>query len=524
MSFFKKPFKNKGKKESNESLEDKVNNDSNHSLEVVKSEVEILKERLSELEKQVLKDRDYRNLLESNVKKKDFEQNLNDYLSDLPVDINSNTRKAAIETLDAIRAIETYGFSRYLPDIKREYKTRVITIDEFKNSPEDYLFKLHKGYLNFPLGINYSYVNKVLLDTFGNIGISTSNLYSNNGTVSFTTRYLLWDSKISIDKHKELEDYTFTVFNESELNVNPDKYDFWIKIDTLDFIKNYNSIIDFVKDLPEISSKHKKFVIKGFEATKTALLAGIELSLKAKIREPKDLLSIVDEEYKPSSNKLDNLEKDGLRYKFYNLLLEEPKGCSYTEINQHLPIRSKQQFYDLASKRTVELLAKKKKFRGLSEIVSENDLEKLSAGELVVFAVYFSRYIIEDYQNTDEGVKAVFERKLTNKMSGQCTDYSALSAHYLNEYLKKLYPEKFKNWRFGVESDVIGRSYGHAYLKIVHINPDYSTDVFFLDPTKLANHPINELKTPEEIIKKADALNLPILIDRNAEDLLYRDK
>jgi len=43
-----------------------------------------------------------------------------------------------------------------------------------------------------------------------------------------------------------------------------------------------------------------------------------------------------------------------------------------------------------------------------------------------------------------------------------------------------------------------------------------------LDPTKLAKYPLEKIKTPEEIVEKVNALDLPLLIDRNAEDLLYR--
>ena len=140
------------------------NNEAN--LPVTREEYEALKQKISELEQRQLEDRKFKEFLESHIKKKNLEHKIDEYLHELSIDVNPSTRKAAIEGLKIIDVVNSYGFSKYVPDIKKEYNTRVISIDDLRKNPENYLFKLHKGFLNFPLGIDFSYVNSVLFENF----------------------------------------------------------------------------------------------------------------------------------------------------------------------------------------------------------------------------------------------------------------------------------------------------------------------------------------------------------------------
>ena len=57
----------------------------------------------------------------------------------------------------------------------------------------------------------------------------------------------------------------------------------------------------------------------------------------------------------------------------------------------------------------------------------------------------------------------------------------------------------------------------------MHINPDLTVDVYFLDPTKLSSKGLGSLKTPKDVIETMDARTNPLQIQRLAEDLLHKE-
>ena len=139
-----------------------------------------------------------------------------------------------------------------------------------------------------------------------------------------------------------------------------------------------------------------------------------------------------------------------------------------------------------------------------------------------MLACYFARNIIERYETLDDTIRNIFTGVTKEGTSGKCTDYTGLALHYLREYLIPLNPEKFENWEFGFESDTID-SYKHCYIKAMHINPDLTVDVYFLDPTKLSSKGLSSLKTPKDVVKTMDARTNPLQIKRLAEDLLHKE-
>jgi hypothetical protein len=144
-----------------------------------------------------------------------------------------------------------------------------------------------------------------------------------------------------------------------------------------------------------------------------------------------------------------------------------------------------------------------------------------SVGEYLVLACYFARNIIHSYENLDGGVQNAFDGDSSTQMTGKCTDYTALALHYLREFLVPLNSEKFEGWQFGVELKNIG-SYRHSYIKAYRIGQQ-NVDIFYVDPTKLADEGIFALRTPEEVTDFISTENHPLLIDRDAEDLLRKN-
>ena len=72
---------------------------------------------------------------------------------------------------------------------------------------------------------------------------------------------------------------------------------------------------------------------------------------------------------------------------------------------------------------------------------------------------------------------------------------------------------------FGVQRDP---TWKHVYLKAINILPDKTLDVYFLEPTALANNGIKAMRTPREIANLASTKNHPVYIARTAENLMCR--
>ncbi len=484
-------------------------------------EVELLKERLDYLEESYLEEKSIDNKIKSSLNKKNLESKIDEYLEDQDFNINENNRNDLEVSLKAKDAVEEYGFEKYVTPKKDVLKSRVTTTKDYKENLPTYAFKLSKGFLNYPIGFDVEHINNYMFDKFGNLRIELDSPYSNRGTVYMNfdilldlkrDEFFMNDSK----RHDEIRDYIFKVFNFSDLDATKRRYDKSgnLAIDTVDFLKNYNGLVNLIKDVPNVRREGKENALKGLSFAYGTYKTMIDLMLKSEIRDPSYLLEMEDNYDISGSNKpVENNLVDMIR----NSLLDKPKGCSDKELNKILSIESKKLFRELAQKRTRDIILNDKKIGGLTDNMGK-DIVDYTAGESIIFATYFARNVIEEYATLDDYVEGTFNQ---DKLSGKCSDYAAISAHYLNDYLSHLDEDKFSNWRFGVESDVIG-DYRHAYLKALRINPDYSTDVFFLDPTKLSSKKVTSLSNPEEVVKYADSMDLPLLIDRTAEDILFR--
>ncbi len=440
------------------------------------------------------------------------------HLKDINVPDSKNTGENAVAEMKAADMVQRYGFKRYIHPIEQPYPSRVISLKELQQHPEKYFHKLNRGFLGFPVGLNFDEVNKFLFKMFGNVKISNFTNFSNNGSFEFAPISMISGCKGGDLAHAPL-------IRSMELSdLNRHNGTMWIYMDTLDFLANYDGLEACIVENPTLVTDEKKRGLQALRTAKLIYLTALEIVGLTRIKDPKELLKYDKTKEGNEGDELMLLEdseqlsqiKQGIRYS----LLTKPKGTTYDEIQKLLPIRSRERFRQLAAERTAEILTHDEEYRGLTQTI-EKPLEGYSVGDSIALACYFARNIIKRYETLDDAVQNVLSGNENNEVSGKCTDYTALALHYLQEYLIPLHPKQFENWRFGFDADKIG-GYNHCYMKAIHINPDQTIDVYFIDPTLLANKGIEELKTPEGIMEQMNTSNFPVLIERDAEDLLYK--
>ena len=491
-------------------LENKLNNIENEKVN--------LESRIVESEKNKAEMAD---VLAKSISQSEIDYETKRFLEAMNITITRNNSKIALDTLKAADAVKKYELKRYVPPLEKGYPSQIITIEELQKHPEEYLHKLDKGFLNFPVGLNFKGINSIFhnMNIFVNIDITPESLYSNNGTFDFVLSSLLgYNSRGSSAAN------AFMVQACQISHLKKDDCKYWVHMDTLDFLANYSGIVRLIAELPEVSAEAKKRAIGAMEFARFAYMTAIEIVGTARIRDLPDLLKYnQDEEAHSVRGEIKGFDaNEQLKMKLKSSFLSEPKGTTYRDVDRLLPIRSREGFVKLASEITAKIMADDKARKGLTYEINK-PLEKYSVGEAIVLASYFARNVITQYKKLEDRIEEIFAGKSTDAVSGKCTDYTGLALQYLREYLIPMQPEKFRNWKFGVAKERIG-DYNHCYMQALHINPDMGVDVYFLDPTQLASRGIKELKSPKQVIKGLDSKNLPLMIQREAEDLLYAAK
>ena len=486
-------------------------------VEELQRRINRIEEGRADLEARVINADETRKFIKTSVEQAELTEEMKNYLTEVvDIELTENSSNADLIAMKAAQVVERYGFKRFVPAVEQEYPTQVISLRDLQQHPERYIHKLSKGFMGFPIGLNFDSINKVLKERFGNCEISTDTFYSNNGVFEFTLNSIL-----GYCIRSDISEILAQATELSDLKRN--KGDNYIFIDSLDFLTNYEGLRRFILEIPHVDEGAKYKGVCAIEAVRFAYLTALEIIGTTRIKDSSELLyyqreEAISHEKVELSTKLD--PNHLLKRRIKDSLLSQIKGTSYEEIQKLLPIRSREIFRRLASERTSEILSKDKERRGLTYEIGKS-LNDYSIGESIILACYFGRNIIQHYEILDDAVKVVLSGGKETKISGKCTDYTGLALHYLREYITHLHPEKFENWFFGFDADKIG-DYDHCYMKIVHINPNQTVDVYFLDPTKLANEGIKAFKTPEKITKMMDMSKYPILIKRDAEDLLYR--
>jgi hypothetical protein len=487
-------------------------------IEEIKNRVENLENDKAGLEGRLIEANQekarFAELVESNIGTEELRAEARLYLESLNIQLTDQNSGAALMALEAAEIVERYGFKRFVAPIERGYSTPIVTLAEFIKHPEEYIHKLSKGGFQFPIGFNFEDINNILQDAFFNVRIDMSSFKSNNGVFEFALSSMLRSDKYGYKAEEMLVQAT-ELSRLRKTNARS-----WVALDTLDFLANYEGLVSYIAELPGVNDATKRRAIQGLELARLSYLTALEVIGTTRIKELSDLLEYDQPEEKMiTTGELANCDSfQQLKKKIKHILLTGTKGTNEKEIEALLPLRSVERFRRLASEVTAKILANDKERKGLTYEIGK-PLEEYSVGEALVLATYFARNVITQYKKIEDTIEDIFKGSNGTEITGKCSDYTGLALHYLREYLVPMQPEKFQNWQFGLEKDTIG-DYRHVYIKAMHINPDLSVDVYFMDPTSLANRGIDELKSPKAVIKGLDPSKLPLQIQRDAEDLL----
>ncbi len=417
---------------------------------------------------------------------------------------------------------EKYWFQPLWNTTDFSYLTRVISIDDFARDPNLYFHKLTKWFWSFPLDLD--------LGTIAKNYLSKCHFGFNNWIMQFQHSPIMVDSVsneseniLSSALNKALIDsWCATFFTEG-----------YIYIDILTFIKNYDKLISFVEN--EIGNKKaKNNSLEYFKTMKIFSLAIFRTITNITIKSPKwffesekvsftDLRSAI--ENKSFTQETDNpfkpatLKEELLYLDIENMLLNTANWVWKDSIDYLIKLQNPEQFIILVEKLIVKLLQDSKVKKSWvwknKKTIDEYDTE-----ELIAFATFLSKYLIEEYGKVEDMVEEVLHGFSPKVLKWKCTDYTGLSLHIINNYFKLKYPEKFKNIIVGYDNQNIWDSYKHCYIKVYGYNKGWLIEVTFIDPTKLSNCSIEKLEITEDVYEAMDASNLPIQIDRTAEDII----
>lgn len=488
-------------------------------VEALNNQVSNLESQRLQLEARIIKSDERHNWVARRFEAQELASRLLESISCIEDRVKQDLESIAAIAVKAEEAVARYGFKRFEPPICAPHNTCIISLDEFRAHPELYWHKLSEGILNFPIGLNFHTANDIMRKMFGNCGIDSDPMCnSSNGYISFALSSVLGYSG-TLEGHLECEQTLRASMELSELERS--RIPLWIHLDPLDFLHNFDGLTNYFLE-QRLDNKAKERAIAAMETLKLVYLTALELVGTTKIKNPVELL-----DFQETGDCIDALilskasesPEIALKYAIRKALLTGIKGARYGDIQMLLAIRSKDRFRELAGKRTADILASDRKRKGFTATVRK-PLEQYSIGEYITLACYFARNIITNYEDADRGVERVFSNQVQRKMSGKCTDVAGLALHYLREYLAPLNRETFNNWVFAYEIKRIGK-FNHCLIKAVHINPDLTADVYFIDPSRLMHKGLKSLRKCTDILKSVQP-NLPLLIERDAEDLLYK--
>ena len=418
--------------------------------------------------------------------------------------------------IKAEEIIDKYWFEALWEQKDFEYLSSVISIEEFSNNPDKYFDRLAKWFWSFPLDFD---IEKLFIEQFWK---------------HWEVFFRWW--KIHIHHIQLFENETLS-YSLSKWLVNEWIAELWIEnlisIDILSFLKNYNSFIELTRN-ENIDEEKRESIISTFDAIRLISIWVLNTIINTKILETKkffDTTFISSEESKEIQRFWDksideynpfrpkNEQEQEIFLDIEDMLLNTTKWISNIDVNQMLKIQNKRQFRKLIW-HLIENIKSDKTLKSSWINKIDKDISEFNLQEMIMLAVYIARYIIEDYEKQDQWVDRILLWFNRETIGWKCTDYTWMSLHIINNYLKELYPEKFQNVFIWYDTQHIWDWYKHAYIKIYWYNEKWQIVSTFIDPTKLSNYDISSLKFTNDMFEKISWSNLPIEVVRNAEDLV----
>jgi hypothetical protein len=425
----------------------------------------------------------------------------------------------------AIEIQQKYNFQPIWNRTDFSYLTRVISIDDFMKHPDLYFTKLTKWFGSFPLDLDLNYLAQNFLDsTYFKVEWGIFKFQHSPIFASTRKWYHKMSNIASYALNKALINASCWVFHT----------ECYIHIDIFTFLKNYDNLVAFVNWEIADSEWLKNNALKSLEAIKIIAIAMLKTVTNITIKSPHDFFESPkywSKEIKEALLKKDfNQDKDNpftphtpkeeaLYHDIEETLLSTATWISKTDIDKLIKLQNPDQFTILVDMLLKKLLSDTKLINTWIKNIKK-DIEDYSTEELIALSTFLARYLIDHYEHLDTMVDVVLRGFSPKSLSWKCTDYTGMSLHIINNYLKPRFPHRFANIIVWYDNQNIGDMYKHCYMKIYGYNSAGIVEVTFIDPTKLAGCSMEELKITDDILQSMDASNLPIQINRTAEDII----
>lgn len=426
----------------------------------------------------------------------------------------------------AIEIQQKYNFEPIWNRTDFSYLTRVISIDDFMKHPDLYFTKLTKWFWSFPLDLELDYLAQNFLNNSSHFRIDKWIFKFQHSEIFAKVKkwYYTKSDIASYALNKALINSSCWVFHT----------EWYINIDIFTFLKNYDNFVAFVNNEIQDLEWLRQNALGSLEAMKIIAIAILKTVTNITIKSPHDFFEspkYSSQEIKDASLRKDFLQDKDNPFKSHNpkeeslfldieqVLLNTAKWVSKSDIDELIKLQNPEQFTIL-----IEILLKKlfndSKIKKTWIQNLNKDIEEYSIEELIALATFTARYLIDHYENLDTMVDNVLHWFSSKSLSWKCTDYTGMSLHIINNYLKPRFPHRFENIIIWYDSQNIGDTYKHCYMKVYWYNSAGIIEVTFIDPTMLAWCSMEDLKITDDIIDSMNASNLPIQIDRTAEDII----
>jgi len=256
-------------------------------IEELENKVNNIEKQKASLESKLIESENEKSMVANSVSKsvisQEIDKGVEQFLQTIDIGLTNQNSGAILTALEAKDVVEKYNFKRYSPPQEIGYNSPIISMEEFQKHPEKYLYKISKGFFNFPIGLNFDEINKALEKRFSNIGMENSILKKVG--ISFVPRLLFDYYDEGTAKVSEL------LIQSTELShLRRSNCGAWIHMDNLDFLSNFKGITEFIKDSSRISKKSKTQAISALEFIRFSYLTAMEIVGKSRIKNVDDLL------------------------------------------------------------------------------------------------------------------------------------------------------------------------------------------------------------------------------------------
>ena len=363
------------------------------------------------------------------------------------------------------------------------FQREVFSLKELKEGNKHLLQRVIETRMDFPLMFDpYGKFSRTLFKN------PSRSRFGKNFSIIFSLRPSCW--------RQESLNALETLKNELVVqDIDRGRDDKEIRLDFLVFLKNWQTLREYVSGFPDLTEESRRELEDIFEEV---------FQVCARVLEFKTLTlnGIKGLDQIDTSNQADAGENEELQFERF---VKESKGMRAKDISSILEIRNPAQFSELALERTAELLADAD---GENVVQLLRDIEPSDA---IILASYFARDRIQAYKKPFNQMQDLYEGQYEEEdevlQEGDCRYFAGLAIQYLNLIVKPD-NQKLRHWHFGIAREDIS-DFHHAYVVAAHTYESGTRekiDLFFFDLVALSSRSLGKLNK-RDIGRLVDAVS-----------------